>query len=333
MKKYKYITFPLLFIFAFIIFFVIYKNFSKPKQATLSPATIKSFDINVAFDQLCKDYPRMYNKSNFVPISTIVISSMYGFVATDGYSVTHKYDENSKKFIPLIPAGPYDKNSKTKILNVLNRLIGMKTTLIVNKKNVVTTNPTKINRSDIDSYSKSNTDANSKSFKFIYNSKKEPVLIVAVNTIPKKEVETALKNLQKAVNVLEQYDSKMLSKISTEYFLRVITGPISGDKIAANRTVTIPSLGAIQYNTRLIGDDYIFYVYSLVSQARYIGNYKSSMIKTDNVYTYYLADNLDPVPSMDQLLWTKKWVASHKNDIFKDGYNDYINMIDILIKK
>lgn len=333
MKKYKYIIFPALFVSVFVIFFITYNSFIKSKQNSLLPISNNSFNKSASFEQLCKDYPRMYNKNNSEVNTTIVSSDKYGYIATDRYSITHRYDNNSKRFIPITPPEIYDRTQKARIVNILNRLFSSKLNIVVNNINTEAPNPAKLDQADIDSYIKTNTDTNLKSFKFIYNSKKEPVLIVAINTIPKNEIDTMLETLQNAVGILEKYDPNILNKISTEYFLRVITGPITGEEIKTNKSVAVSDIGAIQYNARLVKSDYQYYIYSLIFHSRYIGNYKSSELASNNAYRYYLKDNLDTDPITDQLLWTKTWVTSHKNDIFKNDYEDLINLIDSQIKK
>jgi hypothetical protein len=317
-----------------LVAFFLYKNISNYFQYFSTPVNISkvsnSIDVkNNLYSQLLKEYPRLYDKNINSKKNTVLESKKYKYMATDGYVITHRYDENLDKLVPLEQNELLDVTPKQRIMNQLHMLYEAKVELTVNTKNVGVTNPFRIDKNDIAAYQKNKTKVDYKSFKVIKDSKNNPILIFTTYGTPEKEINTVLKEIKKAISLLEKNDPGMLPILIRDYSLRILSGNINPEKMLPQyESLIIYKVGAITFNIHNTGDDSLSYLFNIVNLSRYMGNKRLYKVESNNKTVYYMKDRLNEDLVIDRKLWTIKWLDLHKSDLFKDDYQDYIDLVD-----
>lgn len=326
---------PLLFIFLYLLIavcaFFIYKltipSF-KNQSVFLKKSTIvkNSSEESVLYNTLLREYPRLYKKNIHKQKGTILKSDKYGYIATDGYSVTHRYDDKTKKMVHLDKYELLDVEPKKRIVNQLNMLRSSSISNTVNGKKELISNPFKINKTDIEKYDKSINTYTFKSFRIITNRDNNPILIFTTTGIPKNELDATFLTINKAIKNLEESNPGLLDIITRQYLLRVLSGNIVPEQLTNLRTMAISRLGAVVFRTTGIGNDSLFYAYSIANLSRYIGSYRSYVNRDEGEETFYIDNKFDNDPIIDRKLWTLQWLKSHKDNLFKEDYNGYVNL-------
>lgn len=289
------------------------------------------------FDSLKAEYPKMYSdKINPDYKSQIVDDTQYnlGKIATDEYSITHKYNEEMRKWEKLIENLPY-QTPELRIKKLLSNLVNHteKLTLLNGEKTYVK-NPLSLDNDEINHYIKTNSDEGLKSFKIIKNAKGEPAIILATSEkfgITKEIAEIILNNFKK----INKIDPDLVDKLTHQFYLRAICGdsPIKEMQQKEQLSALYYDLGTIRYNSnhQSLHNRSQRYLTVLLSSSKTIHNYKSRKKISEN-YEFFYLDKQDNNMYVDRVRWAENWFKKYSSHFTEEELNETAGFLDILMK-
>ena len=291
----------------------------------------------ILFDSLKAEYPRMYsNKINPDYKSQIVEDTQYGLgkIATDEYTITHKYNEELGKWEKLAENLPY-QTPEIRIKKLLYNLINHteKITLL-NGEVVYENNPLNLNIDDVYKYIATNSDKGLESFKIIKNAKGEPAIILATSEkfgMTKEITEVILKNF-KRINAI---DPGLVDKLTHQFYLRAICGdsPINEMRQKMQLSALYYSIGAIRYNSnhQALHNRPQRYLAVLLSSSKTIHNYKSQRKVGENYERFY-SEKQDDNMYVDRVKWAENWFKKYSSSFTQEELTESKDFLGILMQ-
>lgn len=277
----------------------------------------------VRYEKLSSEYPRLYNSNYAIPSKEAVQRDEKGHViATNGVSITHKYNEDTGKWSKLDENLPY-ASPEVRMKYTLNSLLKMN--YFVNKPDGsqdILTNPLNISEDDVDKYLKTNSDKDLKSFQVIGNSKGEPSLILITNlSSGLHEGNNSVQGIKKAFDFLNKIDPTLVDKISQQFYVRAISGDFADTGIRRREyeSASMPTLNTICLNGDLVRNNYLSYAFSLINQSRSVYLWKHIAVR-EGKHESYVTDRLNDNNYLDRLTFTKMIIEQSKSKMSKHEY-------------
>lgn len=285
---------------------------------------------SMRYQKLSSEYPRLYNPNYAISSKEAVQRDEKGhIIATNGVSITHKYNEDTGKWLKLEENLPY-ATPKVRIKHTLNSLLKMNYSLTnTDKANTEISNPLNIFEGDVERYLETKSDADTKSFKIVNNSKGEPSLVLATNPLSGiHEGNQSVNGILKAFDFLNKIDPEIVDKIAHQYYVRAIAGEVFDTNLRKQNFDSIPraSINTICLNGNNIKSNYIHAALSVLLQSRNVYFWKNTVF-INGVSNTMVKDKYSEKLALDKFYWTSMWLNQNKSKMTKPEYDEMSSLL------
>lgn len=280
---------------------------------------------NVLKKELLKNFNWIYSDY----YSTIITEdNQYGLgkIATDGYSITHKYDSDLKKWQPLPEYLPF-KTANERMGYTLNNLLRYKFRWTEHNIPKIEINPLRLDKDEVKKYLESFDDSDLKSFKILKNAKGEPALILATNSEYGMD-DKSVNDIKLTVDRLNKIDPKIIDEITFQNHIRGISGdtPPSVLKQYEMNSGDYFEKGIIRFNTSRFKNKEHLYTVIFLLHSRYLKLLKDIDLGA-NPPSSFVKDKLNENPMKDRVTWTKNWLDKNKKHFNEKELTEMYNLL------